>query len=311
MKTNDPPSSIVEQWKSLAAPVKALLIGGIAFGLLLFTCCGGCLSLAFLRNSSDDDSMDRERAARMADVKKQVDDADRYWESGEKDKAVLLYSVVFHNPDGAYYLDAERRGYLSTVASRIIDFKITTYSPESARDDIELATKYGASISVSTKEGNEFVASVRKEYRQRNQEAMDRMRAERKDEENTTSNSQQTPTGSTESDDKPLTYSVSKGSFQGSIIIEVDSHESITLSSLSYRSTGSLSQITFKITHKPVEGSATFRHRKDFYHFTAYDKDGVTLSNSFVFHEAIGPGETVLGKITLTVPDVARIVIHR
>jgi len=112
---------------------------------------------------------------------------------------------------------------------------------------------------------------------------------------------------SSDGDSPPKSYSVSKGAFSGSISVEVSSYESISLSSLSYSS----SKINFKITHDPIEGGR-FRHGKDFYRFTAYDKDGVTLKESFILHEAIGPGETVLGRILLTgVGDVARVVIHR
>lgn len=129
------------------------------------------LMLASLEGCSKADSEAlSDHEARMAEFKRQVDEADRLWESDDKEKAVELYTSVMHNPDGAFYLDAERRNF-STVASRVIDYKITNHGPESARDEIELAARIGGAISVSTPEGNEFVAQVKQQYSERNRGA--------------------------------------------------------------------------------------------------------------------------------------------
>lgn len=117
------------------------------------------------------DEIDQNLAKAAQDVK----DADALWDSGDKEKAVEAYSAIINRQWGFDYLDTEGQGDAPRVFSRVIDYKIEHHGLDSTRVDIEKAVDVGASVTISSPEGQALFARLWEEDKERNREARQRL----------------------------------------------------------------------------------------------------------------------------------------
>jgi len=154
----------------LFAPKRLAIAAAVLFlvvGLL------GISTLAFKGKSRD--SIFPEWDQKLAKAAEDVKDADALWDSGQKEKAVEAYTAIIHSQWGFNYLDTEGQGDAPRIFSRVIDYKIEKHGPDAARVEIEKAVDAGASVTISSPEGQALFARLREEKKQRQREARERL----------------------------------------------------------------------------------------------------------------------------------------
>lgn len=122
----------------------------------------------------------RRGTADTAQVEEAIAKADRLWETGQKADAVDAYTSLLYGRGSMMALHRYLDGELPKMYRRVIDYKIEVGGLEAGRDDIEDAIGKRVSLSLSTPEANEFVAKVRREFEEAEQEAVARLEARRK-----------------------------------------------------------------------------------------------------------------------------------
>ena len=89
--------------------------------------------------------------------------ADQLWDAGKKADAVDAYTSLMYGREGVRYIHFEAPGEAPRIYRRVIDYKIEVGGLEATRADIEDALQKRVSLSLSTREANEFVAKIREE----------------------------------------------------------------------------------------------------------------------------------------------------
>jgi len=141
---------------------------------VLLVCCT-FLFVGCGKSKPDKSSMMEEFEQELAKVARQVEEADTLWDSGDKEKAVEAYTAIINSQWGFDYLDTEGQGDAPRVFSRVIDYKIENYGLDAARVEIEKAVDVGASVTISSPEGQALFARLWEEDKQRNREARERL----------------------------------------------------------------------------------------------------------------------------------------